>query len=218
MKTKEKARISKRKQTKGRTNGNGIAKNLNGLYTKNEPFLLIHFRLVFLMLRHFILLYDFTLPRFPKHDKTVESHETGVDLVLFSLALSTSPHPLCVHPFCLLTEALSRYPWRDQTLLVDITLFLDVSVFNICLCAYSEWGTRFFLCLLLGFSRTLNGKRHSNGGEAVLYLLFDLLYQYWWWESSCRIFYIARIVRQWENGGAIWNENSATEWNLRNGP
>lgn len=33
--------------------------------------------------------------------------------------------------------------------------------------------------------------------------------------SSCRIFYIARIVRQWENGGAIWKENSATELNLR---
>lgn len=77
------------------------------------------------------MLYDFILPRFPKHDKTVESHETGVDLVLFSLALSTSPHLLYVHPFCLLTEPLSRYPRRDQTLLVDITFCFWMSLSSI---------------------------------------------------------------------------------------
>ncbi len=129
------------------------------------------------MPRHFILLYDFILPHSPKHDKTVESHETGVDLVHFSLALSTSP---IFYMFIPLSpdRASKQISMKGSNVACRYYfLFLDVCLQYLLVCVL-RMRNAFFLCLLLGFSRTLDRKRHSNGREAVLYLLFDLLYRY----------------------------------------
>lgn len=95
------------------------------------------------------------IPRFPKHDKTVESRETVIDSVLFSVAFSTSPHVLYVHRFCLLTEPLSRYSRWDQTSLVDITFCFWMSLSSksafLCVCVLQTRNATLSIVFFLGF-------------------------------------------------------------------
>lgn len=130
-----------------------------------------------------ILLYDFT--RFPKHDFR-DWRRLGS---LFSRSFYLPP--ICSS---LLSPDRSSNPWRDQTSLVDITLFLGCLCLRFLLVCVLRIRDAIFFCLLLGFSRTLDRKRHSfNGREAVLYLLLDLLYQYWWWDPHVEYFILLAL-------------------------
>lgn len=159
-KGKKRSRISKRKRQKERRTATELPKNLNGLYTKNEPFLLKHLSLP----RHFFVV------RFHSFFQSM-TLETGVDLVLFSLALSTSPLYMLI-PF-VSWQKLKSTKGSNVACRYYLVSWMSL-VFDFCLCAFFEFGTPFyflFFCLLLGFSRTLDRKRHSfNGREAVLYL------------------------------------------------
>lgn len=63
-------------------------------------------------------------------------------------------------------------------------------------------------------ARTLVYERKPPPIVLIVWFVVSILMR---WNPSCRIFCIARIVRQWEDGGAIWREFSYW-WNLSNCP
>lgn len=158
----------------------------------------------------------------------------GVDLVL--LSLSTSPHPTPPFKRSSLTTWLKSAPkpqpaldvaseqsrGEGSNLLVDIVplfifqiMSLVADVHMCCPCVYPERRTLFWFCYLsfssfkFGLSsevrvRTLFYERKPHIVLIVWFVVSILMR----WNPSCRIFCTARIVRQWEDGGAIWREFS----------
>lgn len=82
-----------------------------------------------------------------------------------------------------------------------------------CPCVYAERWTLFFYLSFSSFqfgpNREVRAKTlvHERTPHIVLFLCFVVSISMRW-NPSCRIFCIARIVRQWEDGGAIWREFS----------
>ena len=192
--------------------------------------------------KHWSFIFFSTFPHFfPKHDKkqTLKSLIGGVDLVLFSLAISLTlsfylplAMPPCVQcPF--LSNLLCFFDTPSEYISVKgskIPACRYSFLFPRCLClpllswCVSQKEGESFVCLFgLFFSPFRFRNKHSQkmwGGletpkeeKPVFYLFFNLLYLYQWErKSSCRIFSIARIVRQWERTrGAIW-EREFSYW------
>lgn len=157
----------------------------------------------------------------------------GVDLVL--LSLSTSPHP--TSPFYTLPRLLDSSPPPSRPALdraseqswwgikpacrycSSFHFFNNVScrwcphVLPLCISRKLDFCFGFvtfhFPLLCFGLSsevraRTLVYERKPHIVLIVWFVVSILMR----WNPSCRIFCIARIVRQWEDGGAIWRKFS----------
>lgn len=154
----------------------------------------------------------------------------GVDFIL--LSLSTSPRP--TPPFDALPQLLdSRLPLNPacfgQSSRVGrvepacrycssfhfsiMSLVADVHM--CCPCVYPERWTLFWFCCLSIFSFKF-GLSSENRAMVLVYerkphivlIVWSVVSILMRWNPSCRIFCIARIVRQWEDRGAIWREFS----------
>lgn len=192
-------------------------------------FLFVFFK-ISMKRRHFNeLLYLFILlPPFPKHDRLKSLIEwCRLGFLLFYLSTSPQTSPVCSSPLQLPSTPSHTWPLTPHRTVLEqfsgirnkpACRYTDLrfSIMSLSLmlstcaipCMYPETQT-LFLSFLLSFSFGLNMMKPE---QKTLWRREKAPYcTYCWicWRSSCcRIFYIARIVRQWEDRGAIWREFS----------
>lgn len=217
--------------------GNGAAKKTSktSLKTLSEKALhsmgrlfVSHFFKSSTMGRYFkeLLLPLHSLPPFPKHDKQ-SLVKGGVDFLSLSTSLHPTP-PFYVPPpttwlksppssSACFGQSLRAVTWEGFEPSCRYCSSFQISIMSLvadvhmcCPCVYPERWTLFWFRYLsvssfkFGLSSEVRARRKPHIWLIVWFVVSILMR----WNPSCRIFCIARIVRQWEDGGAIWREFS----------